>query len=62
MLVLSRHVDESIVLGDGDKYPFVEVTIVDVRGDKVRIGIQAPKSIPVDRKEIHLRKQADKAA
>jgi len=48
MLVLSRQKDESIMIGDE-----VEITIVDVRGDKVRLGITAPKSIPVHRREIY---------
>ena len=48
MLVLSRQKDESIVIGDD-----VEITIVDVRGDKVRLGITAPKSIPVHRREVY---------
>ena len=47
MLVLSRHRDESIMIGDD-----VVVTIVDIRGDKVRLGIEAPQSIPVHRQEI----------
>lgn len=47
MLILSRYPDESVVI-DGD----VEVKIVDVRGDKVRLGIDAPKHIPVHRKEV----------
>jgi len=48
MLVLSRQRDESIMIGDD-----VEIIIVDVRGDKVRLGITAPKSIPVHRREIY---------
>ena len=48
MLVLSRQKDESIMIGDE-----VEITIVDVRGDKVRLGITAPKSIAVHRREIY---------
>ena len=48
MLVLSRQRDESIMIGDD-----VEIIIVDVRGDKVRLGITAPKSIPVHRGEIY---------
>ncbi len=48
MLVLSRQKDESIMVGDD-----VEITIVDVRGDKVRLGITAPKSIAVHRKEVY---------
>jgi carbon storage regulator len=48
MLVLSRQRDESIMIGDD-----VEIIIVDVRGDKVRLGITAPKDIPVHRREIY---------
>ena len=48
MLVLSRQKNESIIIGDD-----VEITIVDVRGDKVRLGINAPKKISVHRKEIY---------
>ena len=47
MLILSRQKDESIMVGDD-----VEITIVDVKGDKVRLGITAPKEIPVHRKEV----------
>jgi len=47
MLVLSRQKDESIMIGDN-----VEITIVDVRGDKVRLGITAPREIPVHRREV----------
>jgi len=55
MLVLSRQKDESIVIGDD-----VEITIVDVRGDKVRLGINAPRNIAVHRKEIYLAIQKEK--
>ncbi len=48
MLVLSRQRDESIIIGDN-----VVVTIVDVRGDKVRLGIDAPSEIPVHRREVY---------
>ncbi len=48
MLVLSRQRDESIVIGDN-----IVITIVDIRGDKVRLGINAPNEIPVHRQEIH---------
>ena len=47
MLVLSRKRDERIVIGDN-----IVITIVDVRGDKVRLGIEAPPEIPVHRQEI----------
>lgn len=48
MLVLSRRKDESIVIGDD-----IKVTIVDIRGDTVRLGISAPKAVPVYRQEIY---------
>jgi len=48
MLVLSRYKDESIMIGEE-----IEVTVVDVRGNKVRLGITAPRSIPVHRKEVY---------
>ncbi len=56
MLVLSRQRDESIMIGDD-----VEITIVDVRGDKVRLGITAPRHIPVHRREIYDAIQREKA-
>ncbi len=57
MLVLSRKKDESIIIGDE-----IEIIIVDVRGDKVRLGINAPKEVPVHRKEIYEAIQREKAA
>jgi len=48
MLVLSRQRDETIVIGDD-----IQITVVDIRGDKVRLGITAPTSIPVHRKEVY---------
>lgn len=57
MLVLSRQKDESIIIGDD-----VEITIVDVRGDKVRLGITAPKEITVHRKEVYEAIQREKKA
>ncbi len=56
MLVLSRHKDEAIIIGDD-----IKITIVDVRGDKVRLGIDAPRSIPVHREEIYDLIQKEKA-
>ncbi|HAD60841.1 MAG TPA: carbon storage regulator [Planctomycetaceae bacterium] len=47
MLVLSRKKSESVVINDD-----IVVTVVEVRGDKVRLGIQAPREIPVHRKEV----------
>ena len=59
MLVLSRHRDESIMIGDD-----VVVTIVDIRGDKVRLGINAPSDIPVHRQEVYdaIQRENQKAA
>jgi len=57
MLVLSRQKDESIMIGDD-----VEITIVDVRGDKGRLGITAPREIPVHRREVYEAIQREKAA
>jgi carbon storage regulator len=48
MLFLSRQRDESIIIGDN-----IVVTIVDIRGDKVRLGINAPTEIPVHRQEVY---------
>lgn len=48
MLVLSRQRDESIIIGD-----HIVITIVDIRGDKVRLGIDAPVEIPVHRQEVY---------
>lgn len=57
MLVLSRKKNESIVINDN-----IIVTVVEVRGDKVRLGVQAPKEVPVHRSEVHEAIQAEKAA
>jgi carbon storage regulator len=48
MLVLSRQRDETIMIGDE-----IEITVVDIRGDKVRLGITAPRHIAVHRKEVY---------
>ncbi|MHC4396394.1 MAG: carbon storage regulator CsrA [Planctomycetota bacterium] len=55
MLVLSRSKNESIMVGEN-----VEVVIIDVRGDKVRLGITAPRDIPVHRREIYEAIQREK--
>ncbi|MBP5160101.1 MAG: carbon storage regulator CsrA [Lachnospiraceae bacterium] len=54
MLALSRKVNESVMIGSD-----VEVTILEIKGDQVKIGIRAPKSIPVYRKEIFLQIEAE---
>ena len=50
MLVLSRKKNERIFIGEN-----IVITIVEIRGDKLRIGIDAPKDIPVDRDEVRKR-------
>lgn len=59
MLVLSRQRDETIMIGDE-----IEITVVDIRGDKVRLGITAPTSIAVHRKEVYeaIRRENEHAA
>lgn len=59
MLVLSRQRDETIMIGDD-----IEITVVDIRGDKVRLGITAPTQIAVHRKEVYdaIRKENEQAA
>lgn len=48
MLVLSRKKNESIVIDDN-----IKIVVVEIRGDKVRLGIEAPKEIPVHRREVY---------
>lgn len=48
MLALARKVNESIVVNDN-----IEITILEVKGDQIKIGIEAPKSVPIYRKEIY---------
>ena len=50
MIVLSRKKDEAIVIG---KNAEIEITIIEIRGDKVRLGISAPKEEPIHRREIY---------
>lgn len=55
MLVLSRMRDESIIINEN-----IVITVVDIRGDKVRLGINAPTNIAVDRQEVYDAKQRDR--
>ncbi|MDR1269050.1 MAG: carbon storage regulator CsrA [Planctomycetaceae bacterium] len=48
MLVLSRKIDESIVINDN-----ITIVVIEIRGDKVRLGIEAPKDIIIHRKEVY---------
>ncbi len=59
MLVLSRQRDETIMIGDE-----IELTVVDIRGDKVRLGIKAPVRIAVHRKEVYdaIKRENEQAA
>lgn len=57
MLALTRKKKESIVIGDQ-----IEITILDIQGDQVKLGIQAPRSIPIHRKEVYLQIQEENKA
>jgi carbon storage regulator len=57
MLVLTRKSDESIMIGDD-----IEVRVLSIRGEKVRLGIQAPRDTRVLRKEVHLETQQETLA
>lgn len=48
MLVLSRKKNESIIINDD-----ISITVVEIRGDKVRLGVEAPKEVPVHRNEVY---------
>lgn len=55
MLVLTRKSNQSIMIGDD-----IEISVLSIMGEKVRIGIQAPRDIPVFRKEVYLEIQAER--
>jgi carbon storage regulator len=58
MLALSRKKDEAIVINNN-----VEITIIEIKGDQVKLGISAPKSVPIYRKEVYLQiQEANQAA
>lgn len=58
MLALSRKKDEAIVINDD-----IEIKIIEIKGDRVKIGISAPKSVPIYRKEVYVQiQEANKAA
>ena len=51
MLILTRRIGEAVVIGGGE-LPLVEVTVLGVQGSQVRLGVNAPKSVPVHREEV----------
>jgi carbon storage regulator len=57
MLVLSRKVNERIIIGDD-----ITIVVNEIRGDKVRLGIEAPKEVPVHRQEVYDALNREKAA
>ena len=57
MLALSRKKDEAIVINNN-----VEITIIEIKGDQVKLGISAPKSVPIYRKEVYLQIQEENKA
>lgn len=58
MLALSRKTNESIVIGND-----IEITVLEVKGEQVKIGVSAPKSVPIYRKELYIQiKEANKEA
>lgn len=54
MLILTRRVGETLMIGDD-----IKVTVLGVKGNQVRIGVDAPRDVTVDREEIHLRRVAE---
>lgn len=56
MLVLARKTGESVIVNHN-----IKITVVEIRGDKVRLGIDAPKNIPVHREEIEIQKANEKS-
>lgn len=57
MLVLSRKKNESIVINEN-----ITIVVVEIRGDKVRLGVEAPKDVPVDRQEVNDAKRRERFA
>lgn len=55
MLILTRRIGETLMIGDD-----IEVTVLGVKGNQVRLGIKAPKDVRVNREEIHQRIQQEK--
>lgn len=60
MLILTRRLSESIIIGDKDNLGKVTVTVLGVKGNQVRLGIDAPRNISVHREEIYDRIEQEK--
>ena len=58
MLILTRRVGETLMIGDGEK--IITVTVLGVKGNQVRLGVNAPKDVPVHREDIYKRIQGEK--
>ena len=54
MLVLTRKKDQALIIGDN-----IEITVLDIQGDQIRIGVDAPKSVKIYRKELYLEIQEE---
>jgi len=54
MLVLTRKKDQTLVIGDN-----IEITVLDIQGDQIRIGVEAPKNVKIYRKELYLEIQEE---
>ena len=56
MLALSRKKGESLIINNN-----IEITVLEIRGDQIKIGIQAPKDVPIYRKEVYMQIQKENA-
>ena len=54
MLVLARKVNESIMIGND-----IEITVLEIKGDQIKLGVKAPKSVPIYRKELYVQIQEE---
>ena len=52
MLALARKVNESIMIGND-----IEITVLEIKGDQIKLGVKAPKSVPIYRKELYVQRQ-----
>ena len=54
MLALARKVNESIMIGND-----IEITVLEIKGDQIKLGVKAPKSVPIYRKELYVQIQEE---